>query len=50
MKCELLGANNKLLGGPEQIGKIQHRRELTKGSVKLNDEARINIFARCFKK
>ncbi len=50
MKCESLGANNKLLGGPGQIGKIQHGKELTKGSVKLEDKARMDVFARCFKK
>ncbi len=36
--------NNKLLGGPGQIGKTQHGRELTKGSVEPEDEARMGVF------
>jgi hypothetical protein len=31
VKCELLGASNKLLGGPGQVGKIQHERTADKG-------------------
>ncbi len=50
MKCESLGANNKPLGRPGQTRKIQHGRELTIGSVKLEDEARMDILARCCKK
>jgi hypothetical protein len=50
MKCELLRANNKLLNGPGQTGKIQHGREQTKGSVKLMNKARMDAFVRCFKK
>jgi hypothetical protein len=46
IKC---GTNKKLLGGPRQIGKIQYRRELARSSVEPEDEARMNIFARCFK-
>jgi hypothetical protein len=42
--------NNKLLVGPRQIRKIQYGRELAKGSVKPEDEPRIYIFARCFKR
>ncbi len=50
VKCELLGANNMPSGGPGQTRKIQHGRELTLGSVKLEDEARMDILARCCKK
>jgi hypothetical protein len=50
VKCESLGANNKPLGRTGQTRKIQHGRELTMGSVKLEDEARMDILARCFKK
>jgi hypothetical protein len=50
MKCDSLGANNKPLGRPGQTRKIQHGRELTMGSVKLEDEARMDRLARCCKK
>jgi hypothetical protein len=42
--------NNKLLRGPRQIRKKQYGRDLAKGSVKPEDEARIDIFARCFER
>jgi hypothetical protein len=42
--------NNKLLGGPRQTRKIQYEGELTRDSVKPEDEAKMDVFARCFKK
>jgi hypothetical protein len=45
-----VGTNNKLLGGPGQIRKIQCGREPARGSVRPEDEAGMDIFARCFKR
>jgi hypothetical protein len=38
------------LGGPRQTRKIQFGRELTRGSVEPEDEVKMDVFARCFKK
>ncbi len=48
--CEIwiVGTNNKLLSGPRQTRKIQYRREMAKGSVKPKDEARMDVFTRCW--
>jgi hypothetical protein len=50
--CEIwiVGTNNKLLGGKRQTRKTQYRRELGKGSVWPEDEARTDVFARSCKK
>jgi hypothetical protein len=39
----IVGTNNKLLGGPRQIRKMQYGRELAQGSVKPEDKIEMDV-------